>query len=169
MISLDLQSWLSLISTLAIVVALVFAGFQVQEANRTRRDQAAAVMIQSTQDDSFVRAMNAVAQLPRELSAEQLDVRGERAAEPLLDFGVRLESIGYMVFLKMVPLATVNDLLGGVVLMFWSRTKGWVERERLRSGNPKLLEWCEWLADRVSERRAALGHEPAHQKHRGWR
>lgn len=169
MTSLNLQTWLSLISTLVIVVALVFAGFQVQEANRTRRDQAAAVMIQSTQDDSFVRAMNAVAQLPGDLSAEQLDARGDRAAEPLLDFGVRLESIGYMVFLKMVPLATVDDLLGGVVLMFWSRTKGWVGRERLRSGNPKLLEWCEWLADRVGERRAVLGHEPAHQKHRGWR
>lgn len=169
MTTLDLQSWLSLISTTAIVVALVFAGFQVKEANRTRRDQAAVVMIQSTQDDSFTLAMNAVAQLPAGLSAEQMDASGERAAESLLDFGVRLESIGYMVFLKMVPLATVDDLLGGVVLMFWSRAGGWAGRERERSGNPKLLEWCEWLADRVAERRATLGHEPAHRKHRGWR
>jgi cbb3-type cytochrome oxidase subunit 3 len=167
--SLDLQAWLDLVSTAAIVIALVFAGVQVREANRTRRDQAAVAMIQSTQDDSWTRAMNAVAQLPADVAAEQVDAGGPRAAEPILDFGVRLESIGYMVFSRMVTLATVDDLLGGVVLMFWSRAKGWVARERERSDNPKLMEWCEWLADRVAERRATLGHQPAQDKHRGWR
>lgn len=165
--SLDLQSWLSLVSTVAIVVALVFAGVQVREANRMRRDQAAVVMIQSTQDVGFIRAMNAVGQLPADLDADQADAA--KAADTLLDFGVRLESIGYMVFCRMVSLATVDELMGGLVLVFWSRARGWTVRERQRSGNPKMLEWCEWLADRVAERRATLGHVPAQDKHRGWR
>jgi hypothetical protein len=45
MAALSLQDWLSLISTIAIVLALVFAGVQVREANRARRDQAAVAAV----------------------------------------------------------------------------------------------------------------------------
>ena len=169
MSSLDLQTWLSLISTVAIVLALVFAGVQVREANQARRDQAAVMLLQSVQGDTWTRATNALAQLPADATAEQVDAAGEWATAAIMDFGIRLETIGYMVFSRLVSPDKVDDLIGGVVLMFWSRSKGWIERERSRSGNPKLLEWCEWLADRIGERRTTLGHEPAHQKHRGWR
>lgn len=169
MASLDLQSWLNLISTVAIVLALVFAGVQVREANRARRDQAAVALLQSAGGDSWTNAMNTVAQLPAEVSAAQVDASGEWAATALVNFGVRLESIGYMVYSRLVSLEKVDDLLGGVILMFWSRALAWVERERVRTGNPRLFEWCEWLADRVRERRAAGAHEPAHLKHRHWR
>ena len=167
--NLDLQSWLSLISTGAIVLALVFAGVQVREANRSRRDQAAVALLQSAQGDTWTRAMHAVAQLPAEVTAEQVDTLGEGASTALVEFGVRLESVGYMVYSRLVSLETVDDLIGGVILMFWSRAKSWGARERVRTGNPKLFEWCEWMADRIVERRATRGHEPAHLKHRNWR
>ena len=82
---------------------------------------------------------------------------------------MRVETIGYMVFSRMVSLELVDDLLGGVVLMFWSRARNWTARERARTGNGKLFEWCEWLADRVAARRALRGHEPAHLKHKAWK
>ena len=169
MASLDLQSWLDLISTVAIVLALVFTGVQVREANRARRDQAAVALLQSAGGDSWTAAMNTVAKLPAEISAEQVDAAGEWAVAALVNFSVRLESIGYMVFSRLVSVETVDELLGGVILMYWSRASAWTMRERVRTGNPKLFEWCEWLADRVRERRAMRGHEPAHIKHRDWR
>lgn len=169
MTSLDLQTWLSLISTIAIVLALVFAGVQVREANQARRDQAAVALLQSAQGDSWTRAMNSIAQLPANATAEQVDAAGEWATNSVVDFGVRLETMGYMVFSRLVSPEKVDDLLGGVVLMFWSRGKAWTERERIRTNNPKLFEWCEWLADRIGERRGTLGHEPAHKKHRNWK
>ena len=169
MTSLDLQTWLSLISTVAIVLALVFAGVQVREANQARRDQAAVALLQSAQGDTWTRAMNAMAQLPANATAEQVDAAGEWATTAVVDFGVRLETMGYMVFSRLVSPAKVDDLIGGVVLMFWSRGKAWTERERIRTGNPKLFEWCEWLADRIGERRTTLGQEPAHLKHSRWK
>ena len=165
---LDLQSWLGVISTAAIVLALIFTGVQVRAANRARMDQAAVTLLQSTQGDTWTRAMHTLGQLPTGTSAEQLEAAGQRAVDAAVDFGVRLETIGYMVFSRMIPLEKVDDLIGGVILMFWSRASAWVFRERTRTGNPRLLEWCEWLADRVNERRVTLGHEPAHEKHRGW-
>ena len=166
---LDLQSWLDLISTVAIVLALVFTGVQVREANRARRDQSAVALMQSAQGDSWTLSMNTISQLPAGLDAGQVDAHGAAATAALVDFSVRLETIGYMVFSRLVSLSMVDDLLGGVILMFWSRALAWVERERVRTGNPRLFEWCEWLADRVRERRAAGAHEPAHLKHRHWR
>ena len=169
MLSLDLQSWLSLVSTLAILVALVFAGVQVREANKSRKDQAAVALIQSTQVDSFTRAMRNVGRLPANVSAEQVDASGDWAEDALVDFGFRLESIGYMVFLRLVSLEMADSLIGGLTLMYWSRVEAWLKRERERSGNPNLYEWCEWLAGQVRQRRAAGRHQPGHVEHRDWR
>ena len=169
MAHLDLNGWLSLVSTIAVVVALVFAGLQVRQANSQRRDQAAMAFIQSAQGDGWTDAMRKMSQLPADASAELVDAGGDDALIGLSNFGVRLETIGYMVHLRLVSLAMVDDLLGGVILMYWSRAVDWVTRERIRTGNPKLFEWCEWLAARIADRRATRGHEPAHIKHRNWR
>jgi len=167
--ALSLQDWLSLISTVAIVMALVFTGVQVREANQARRDQAAVALLQSAQGDSWTKSMDTISRIPAGLDAAQVDAQGESATAALVDFAVRVETIGYMVFSRMVSLDMVDDLLGGVILMFWSRAQAWVGRERARTGNGKLFEWCEWLSNRVAERRALRGHEPAHIKHRNWR
>jgi hypothetical protein len=74
-----------------------------------------------------------------------------------------------MVYMRMVSLQMVDELIGGIILVFWARAGNWVERERVRTGNPKLFEWCQWLAERIGERRAAGKHEPAHLKYRSWR
>jgi hypothetical protein len=169
MAAMSLQDWLSLISTIAIVMALVFAGVQVREANRARRDHAADALLQTAQGDSWTHSLDTLPRIPAGLDAEDVDAQGALATAALVDFAVRLESIGYMVFSRLVSLDMVDDLLGGVILMFWSRAQAWTLRERARTGNGKLFEWCEWLADRVAERRATRGHEPAHLKHRGWR
>jgi len=169
MAALSLQDWLSLISTIAIVMALVFAGVQVREANKARRDQAAVALLQSAQGDTWTRSMDTISRIPAGLDAAQVDAQGEAATAALVDFAVRVETIGYMVFSRMVSLELVDDLLGGVVLMFWNPAKDGAERERARTGNGKLFEWCEWLADRIGARRVLRGHEPAHLKHRNWR
>jgi hypothetical protein len=127
-------------------------------------------LLQSAQGDTWTRAMHAVAQLPAAVSAEEVDTLGGGASTALVEFGVRLESVGYMVYSRLVSLETVDDLIGGVILMFWSRAKDWGHaRARCGPANPKLFEWCEWMADRIVERRATRGHEPAHIKHRNWR
>jgi hypothetical protein len=102
MASLQLQDWLSLISTAAIVLALIFAGVQVREANRARRDQSAVALMQSAQGDSWTNSMNTISQLPADLDAEQVDAHGAAATAALVDFSVRLETIGYMVFSRLV-------------------------------------------------------------------
>jgi hypothetical protein len=166
---LDLGSALNLISTVAIVGALIFAALQVRQANLKRTDQAAVTVIQTLQSERWTRASDLIGKLPENAKLSDIERMGPESESCLFDFGMRLETIGYMVYRRIVKLDMVDELIGGVTLMFWSRAKAWAERMRIQSGNPKYWEWCEWLADRITERRAKLGHEPAHIRHAHWR
>ena len=166
---LDLATVLNAISTLAIVLALVFTGLQVRLGNQSRVDQAAIAVIQSSQNDSWTHALELLTCLPADARPEDVDRAGTQIERAVFEFGVRLETTAYLVYLRLVSMEAIDDIMGGVTLMYWSRAKRWAERERVRTGNPKFLEWCEWLADRIAERRAARGHEPAHVRHRDWR
>ena len=158
----DLAMVLNLISTLAIVGALVFTGLQVKEANRTRRDQASVAVIQTTQSENWTRALGLVARLPENIGLKEIEQSPPETQRALLELGVRLETIGYMVYRRIVALEAVDDLIGGVTIMFWLRAKTWAEEERKRTGNAKWLEWCQWLAMQVTERHARGLDRPAY-------
>jgi putative hemolysin len=49
---------------------------------------------------------------------------------------------------------------GGVVLAFWSRAGEWAKARRESTGHQEFLEWCEWLAQRISAHRAAHTYAP---------
>ena len=82
-----------------------------------------------------------------------------------------LESLGYAVFARMVPLKVVDELLGGTVRVAWRKLRGYVEYERERAGSQKNWEWFQWLAeqiDRHSKARTSLTLG-AHEAYRDWR
>jgi hypothetical protein len=86
----------------------------------------------------------------------------------LFTVGIRLEAIGYMVFERLVDLSTVDELMGGFTLIFWSRAEAWVKRRRREGADPKAFEWCEWLAIRITERRESGRSQPAYLR-QGWK
>src|SRR5262249_22123807 len=128
--NLDLPSALNVVSTLAIVLALLFTGLQVREANRTRRDQASVALIQTTLNERWSHALDRIGQL-QPIGTTDVGQLSDEVRYALFDFGVRLETVGYMVYRHMVPIETVDDLLGGVALMYWARAKAWVEADRV--------------------------------------
>lgn len=166
---LDLASVLNLTSTIAIVGALIFTALQVRAANRTRQDQAAIAVIQTTQNENWTHALGLISTLPQDAEPEQISEQGAAAEQALFELSVRLETIAYMVFCRIVSLEAVDDLIGGVTMVFWSRAKTWTENYRTTTNNPKFNEWCEWLADRLAERRARVNNEPAQRQYRHWR
>jgi hypothetical protein len=169
MTPLDLPSLLNLISTVAIVGALLFTALQVRAANRARQDQAAIAVIQTTQNENWIQALGLISTLPQDATMEQIGQSGRDMEHALFEISIRLETIGYMVFCRIVGLAAVDELIGGVATVFWSRAAKWTENYRSDTNNPKFNEWCEWLADRLAERRARSKHEPAHRNYRDWR
>ena len=159
----------TLLLVAAIVGALIFTARQVRAATEARRDQAAVVVIQTTQNASWTAALNLVSTLPENADAALVREKGVEMERALFELSIRFEPIGFMVFYRIIPLRAVDDLIGGVALVIWSRVKGWTAEYRAATNNPKFNEWVEWLADRISERRAKLRLEPAPSQYRAWR
>ena len=165
----DLASLLNVVSTIAIVGALIFAGLQVRTANRTRADQAAVTVIQTTQSSSWIESLELIATLPEGAAPELIDESGKAMSRAVFTFNIRLETIGYMVYCRIITLKAIDDLIGGVVLVYWSRAGKWLERYREITNNPKIGEWSEWLADQIVARRTRGKHGSAQVLYRDWR
>jgi hypothetical protein len=100
--------------------------------------------------------------IPENAPAETINDFAEEQQRAILEFGLRLEVIGFMVYRNLVDLKTINEIAGGAVLGFWSRAGNWAIARRERTGYGEFLEWCEWLAKRLSTYRATHAYEPAH-------
>jgi hypothetical protein len=164
---LDLGTILNLISTLTLIGALVFTGLQLRASNRTRRDQAAIAVIESAQSEAWTQAADVIYRA-RQTANEKTESIDPKLEIALFTVGIRLESIGFMVFERLVNLDTVNELMGGFTLIYWSMAEAWVKRRRRESTDPKAFEWCEWLVMRITERRAKARSQPAYLR-QGWK
>lgn len=166
---LNFADLLNLLSVVTLVGALVFTALQVRQASEGRRDQAAIAMLQTALSENSAWVLELLGTIPEGSSArtiEELDITSKRA---VIEFGLRLEVMGYMVFRGLVDLATANDLAGGTILGYWVRVQEWVHANRKRTGHDEFLEWCEWLANQISRRRAQRPYVPAYREYAEWK
>lgn len=160
---------LNIASTLTLIGALIFAGLQVRVANRMRAEQAALSIIQAVQSEGWTHSLGVIIHMPDNLTAAQIDALGLQTAQAIEDYGVRIETVGYMVFRGIVAIETVEELLGGAITLFWARVKPWVERDRTCSASARQYEWVQWLAERLEERKTGMDATPAYAKYLNWK
>src|SRR5438067_11845904 len=151
----DITSALNLISTIAIVSALNFTGLQVRPANRARADQAAVMVIQRTQNASWIDSLALISTLPEEAEPAQIDEAGKAMEAAIFTFNLRLETVGYMVYCRTATPKAIDDLIGGTTMVYWLRAKKWIRRYREVTNNPKMGERSDWLGARPTARRAS--------------
>jgi len=162
---LDFANALNLISAVTLIGALVFAGLQVRAANRARREQAAVTVIETAAlSENSARFLELLSEIPEGASATLIDNLDAETRRQIFLFGLRVEIIGYMVFHGLVDVQTVNDLTGGALLAFWSRTKTWSTERRKRTNHAEFLEWCEWLIIQIEQYRAQHVYVPAYSR-----
>ena len=112
--------------------------------------------------DAWTSGLNQLYRIPADATAEQIDELGPELTDAIEQVGIRVETIGYMVWRGIVDIAMVDDLFGGIVIFWWSRIKPFAERDRERTSNPKSYEWFQWLAERLTERRRNQPAIPAY-------
>ena len=86
----------------------------------------------------------------------------------LKETGFRLEALGYLVYRHVLPLRSVEELMGGMITPQWVRLKPVAERDRVVTGNPRMFEWAQWLAERVAQRRTGTESPPAFRAYADW-
>jgi hypothetical protein len=159
---------LNIFSAITLVGALIFTALQVRQASQARRDQAAIAMLQTALSENSAQVLELLGAIPEGSTASAIDNLEIDSKHAIIEFGLRLEVMGYMVFRGLVDMATANDLAGGTILGYWTRTKRWAEETRKRTGHDEFLEWCEWLANQITRRRSSRPYVPAYRQYAEW-
>lgn len=166
---MELSTLLSMLSTLALVGALIFAGLQVRSGNRAREEQNAVKLIDAALGTVLAQPASFLFELSPKAEAEDLRAYSPDAVRALQETGFRMEALGYLVYRRVLPLKTVEELMGGMIGFWWARIRPLAEQDRLKTQNPRMYEWAQWLAERVAERRSGATAEPAFVAYAGWR
>jgi hypothetical protein len=167
--SVDLSTVANIATAFTVLTAVVFGLIEMRRARKDREERAAFVAVQAILTPAWMQSMSLVQAIPDGTTASQIE-SDPRLFQAVQSIACILESLGYSVFARIVPLKVVDELLGGTVRVAWRKLRGYVEYERERAGSQKNWEWFQWLAeqiDRHSNARTSLTLG-AHEAHRDW-
>ena len=167
--AVDLSTLANIATALTVLTAVVFGLVEMRRARKDREERAAFVAVQAILTPAWIDSMTLVQAISEGTTPSQIeaDPRLFKAAQSIACI---LESLGYAVFARMVPLNVVDELLGGTVRVAWRKLRCYVEYERERAGSQKNWEWFQWLAEQIDRHSnaptsLALG---AHDAYRDW-
>lgn len=164
--SLDLPTALNLITTLAVLIGLVFGLVQLRQAVRHRRDYAAVDIVRTVQSQEVRMAVAQVLKLPA--AADPEVIRGDAALlKAALAVDSACEMWGSMVFEGVVDHHMLDRMVGGWVRGTWIRLAPWVEAERVDNRNPNVGEWWQWLFELMEADPDPGKDQGAHITYRG--
>ncbi len=158
-----------IIGFFTIVGGLWFAVVQIRDFRAQRREMASIELTRAFENPEFSRALLLVLSLPSGLNAAELRNRGAEYEEAAMLVSLTLESIAVMVHNRMISIAIVWELMGGVILGTWGKLVGWVEDMRHEQEREKFDEWFQWLFDQLSQYEKATDAEPAYLRYKDWR
>lgn len=152
-------------SSLAVLVAVTSTALTIRQWQRTRHLSEAAELVRTMQTPQFTQGIARIMNLPPD--ADPADFDDETVAAVHVVTHV-FESLGVMVFHRLLPLHLVDHLLGGYVRGSWKRTRRYVTARR-EAVDVMFGEWYQWLAERLEEYPAPGKSQNAAVVHRGWK
>jgi hypothetical protein len=157
-----------LVTLTALIAGILFGILELRRAAKLRAEKAALDVFNITVQREVMDALTLVLDLPKNAAPEQ--IRSSTDLRPAAELVMNLfEYWGMMVFYRVVPLRTLDLLVGGVVRGSWERLHGYVEWERQTTDIPVRAEWFQWLADRLNEYPQPEKRVGAHVAFAGWK
>jgi hypothetical protein len=166
----DLQTLANLAEVIGgvfLVGGIVFAVIQIRQLQRQRQEAAAIELIRAWHGPEFSRAIHRLlVELPDGMPVADLLAAPEHTLPDAHMVCNVFESVGVMVFRRMLPLDVADELIGGVTMGLWRKLAPWILHTRATQ-HPRAYEWFEWLNDRISET-ARDSDVPASELHKNW-
>ena len=160
---------LQAIATATFVAGAIFTVAQLRVARRAREREGAIEILRFFHTPDFARALRLMYDLPPGLARDEVERRlgGDMAlVEAMM---LSWESLGVLVFRRQLDLSLVDDFVSGAIVLSWRKLDRYVREERIARGRSTLLEWFQWLAERMIERESATPPVPAYEAHKDWR
>lgn len=156
----------SLASAVAVIVAVVFGVLQLRQAGKTRAIFSTAELVHAMLTPDFQRSIGVLERLNDREDPDLVRGRPE-TFEAAQHVGHVLESLGVLVYYRILPLHLVDDLLGGYVRMTWRKLEPFAASRRRELG-VHYGEWMQWLSERILEHPSPGKSQGAHVAHRDW-
>ena len=154
------------VASLTVVGGTAFAVIQLREFRQQRQEAVALDLLRAFMGAEFAAAMAVITSLPDGLSIEELREAGPDVEKSATLMCTTFEAMGILVHRRIAPLALVQDLAGGIIVLVWHRLEKWLQQLRVEQGNPSDSEWFQWLAEQLEARK--LEKAPAFVRHRDW-
>jgi hypothetical protein len=151
--------------TLSFIVALVFGIAQVQAAARDRRERLTLDALRNFQSREFAELINYVTRMKMPQTQAELFALPDSEQVILIQFGQEMESLGMLVAERVIDLNLVDKTLGSFVNTSWNRLNKLYSDIRIKSDDPYLCEYYQWLAEQVEKRMTLKPRQPYYVNH----
>ena len=167
---MNLNTLANFATTLTVLVAILFGLFEIRKARHERAERAAFSVISTVMSSAWIDSLNTVLLMPASISVEDIQ-NDPKLTKAVHSIAFLMEAIGYSVFCRLVPLRTVDELIGGAAVLAWRQTLAYAQAERDRSGSEKVWEWFQWLSEQLAREGTSTSEMlvGAQVKHRDWR
>jgi hypothetical protein len=159
---------LQAIATATFVAGAAFTVVQLRHARRAREREVALEIVRLLQTPDFARALRLMYDLEPGLSRAEVERRLGADMHYVYSMMISWESLGVLVYRRQLDLQLVDDFVSGSLLLSWRKLERYVKEERTARGRDTLLEWFQWLAERMLERESKTPVVPAYQAHADW-
>jgi len=160
---------LQAIATATFVVGAIFTVVQLRQTRRAREREVALEILRFVKTAEFAKALRLVYDLEPGLARDEVDRRLGADLPLVYSLMVSWESLGVLVFRRQLDLSLVDDFVSGSIVISWRKLERYVREDRVARGRTTLLEWFQWLAERMIERESKAPPVPAYEAHRNWR
>ena len=164
----DIANLVEIIGILAIVFGIVFGLLQLRQHRKQSHDMAILELARSFEAPEFTESYLLVTSLEAGIRDKDLQAKGAEYAAAAMRVGWKFETVGMLVYHRVVPLEAMADLVGGFSLKLWSILSVWADEMRRVKQQPEFFEWYQWLVERLDER-GESAQEPAYLANRSWR
>ena len=148
-----MNEWITLASAaapiIAVIVAVTFGTLTLVQWKRTRFLSAAAELVHTMQATDFSKSIAVLMELPED-AAPALVLANERNLAALYVVSHMFETLGVLVYHRLLPLHLVDHLVGGYVRASWRRVRLAIEARRSAFG-ATFGEWYQWLYERLEQ------------------
>lgn len=158
----------NLVSAITVLTAVTLGSLQIRQMSKTRALFTSTELVHAMLTPDFTRSVRIVIALPDHADPALIANNPENLSA-VLQLSHVFESIGVLVYHRILPLHLVDDLMGGYVRQVWRKVRPHVEVRRREMDTVSYAEWMQWLAERMDEHPSPGKTLGAHVAHRKWR
>ena len=149
--------------TLSFIIAFIFGIAQVKAAARDRKERLTLEAIRNFQSREFAELLSYVTSRKMPVTREELRALPENEQVLLIQFGQHMEMLGILVAERIVNLDLVDKTLGSFVSGSWETCRKLYFDVRIKSKDPFLCEYFQWLAELIDKRMKENPRQPFYE------